>query len=81
MIEGTVTRVHDGAKVAERSKAAFDRVVGNSRNAEKLVQEIARGSEVQVEGLQQVNVATEELNKLAQNNAENAEQLLSTNSR
>ncbi len=78
LIENTVKKVQEGADIAEETRSSFQQVNESSSKAAGLVGEIAAGSREQAEGVQQINMAVTEMEKVVQRNAANAEESAST---
>jgi len=74
LIEGTVSKVHTGAELVEKTNAAFAEVTSGNQKVGELVGEIARASIQQAEGIKQINQAVSEMDKVIQQNAANAEE-------
>ena len=74
LIEGTVKKVRDGSELVSRTNAAFQQVAGSSAKAADLVTEISAASSEQAQGIEQINTAVTELDKVTQQNAANAEE-------
>jgi len=74
LIEGTVNKVHTGSSLVSKTNDAFGEVVGSSRKVGELIGEIAAASNEQAQGIQQVNTAVVEMDKVTQENASNAEE-------
>jgi methyl-accepting chemotaxis protein len=77
LIEGTVKKVKDGSKVVAWTDEAFDQVADSSSKVGQLVAEIAAASNEQAQGIEQVNTAVTEMDKVIQSNASNAEETAS----
>jgi methyl-accepting chemotaxis protein len=74
LIEGTVKKVKDGSDLVSKTNEAFQQVAGSSAKAADLVAEIAAASNEQAQGINQINTAVTELDKVTQQNAANAEE-------
>lgn len=74
LIEGTVTKVKDGAELVNKTNEAFKRVAESASRVGELVGEIAAASNEQAQGISQVNMALSEMDKVVQQNAANAEE-------
>ncbi len=74
LIEGTVKKVKEGSELVGKTNAAFQQVVGSSAKAADLVAEISAASSEQAQGIEQINTAVTELDKVTQQNAANAEE-------
>ncbi|WP_321414358.1 methyl-accepting chemotaxis protein [uncultured Desulfobacter sp.] len=74
LIEGTVKKVNDGAKIAVTTNEAFSQVAESSQKVAQLVSEISEASKEQSEGISQVNTAIAEMDSVVQQNAANSEE-------
>ena len=74
LIEGTVKKVTDGSVLVKTANDAFKEVAGNAAKVGELVAEIAAASGEQAQGIEQVNIAVTEMDKVTQQNAANAEE-------
>jgi methyl-accepting chemotaxis protein len=74
LIESTVKKVNDGNDLVSRTNEAFGKVAASSSKVGELVSEIAAASNEQAQGIEQVNTAVTEMDKVTQSNAANAEE-------
>jgi len=74
LIEGTVKKVTEGSELVNRTNEAFIHVADSSSKVGELVGEIAAASKEQAQGIEQVNTAVSEMDKVTQSNAANAEE-------
>lgn len=74
MIEATTTKVRDGSDLVGKTAEAFLQVASSSSKVKELVAEIAAASHEQALGVEQINRAISELDKVVQQNAANAEE-------
>lgn len=74
MIENTVKKVTDGTTLLEQTNSAFREVTTSASKVGHLVKEIASASAEQAKGIDQVNRAVTEIDKITQQNAANAEE-------
>jgi methyl-accepting chemotaxis protein len=74
LIEGTVGRIKDGSDLVSTTSEAFSEVAGSTAKVGELVSEIAAASDEQAQGIDQVNIAVAEMDKVVQQNAANAEE-------
>ncbi|MDO9111504.1 MAG: methyl-accepting chemotaxis protein, partial [Desulfatirhabdiaceae bacterium] len=74
LIEGTVKKVSDGSMLVRTTSDAFSEVAQNAAKVGELVGEIAAASNEQAQGIEQVNIAVTEMDKVTQQNAANAEE-------
>jgi methyl-accepting chemotaxis protein len=74
LIEGTVKKVSDGSHLVETTNQAFTEVASTAGKVAELVGEIAAASREQAEGINQINSAVTDMDKVTQQNAANAEE-------
>ncbi len=74
LIEGTVKKVKGGAELVTKTNDAFAEVSQNATKVGELVGEIAAASNEQAQGIEQVNKAVTEMDKVVQGAAANAEE-------
>jgi methyl-accepting chemotaxis protein len=74
LIEGSVGKIAEGRDLAERTQGNFEKVAESAKKATELVSEIAAASQEQAQGIEQVNKAAVEMDKVTQQNASNAEE-------
>ncbi|MFH2091955.1 MAG: methyl-accepting chemotaxis protein [Pseudomonadota bacterium] len=74
LIEGTVKKVNDGSELVSTTNDAFKQVAQSSAKVGDIVSEIAEASKEQSNGIEQVNIAITEMDKVVQQNAANAEE-------
>jgi methyl-accepting chemotaxis protein len=74
LIESTVKKVSEGTLLVKTTNDAFKDVALSSRKVGELVGEIAAASNEQAQGIEQVNIAVTEMDKVTQQNAATAEE-------
>ncbi len=74
LIETTVRKIKDGSSLVQGTDQAFSEVTVSSRKVGELVSEIAAASREQAQGIEQINKAVNEMDKVTQSNAANAEE-------
>ena len=74
LIEGTVKKVKDGGDLVATTNEAFVEVAKSTGKVGELVSEISAASNEQAQGIDQVNIAVAEMDKVVQQNAANAEE-------
>jgi methyl-accepting chemotaxis protein len=74
LIEGTVKKVNDGSQLVTATNEAFTRVAQSAAKVGDLIAEISAASREQSGGIDQVNIAITEMDKVVQQNAANAEE-------
>jgi len=77
LIEGTVGKVYAGSELVNKTNDAFQQVAQSSSKVGELVGEIAVASNEQAKGIEQVNLAITEMDKVVQTNAANSEEFAS----
>jgi len=74
LIEGTVKKVKEGSELVNSTNAEFTKVADSTSRVGELVDEISAASNEQAQGIEQVNTAVTEMDKVIQQNAANAEE-------
>ena len=74
LIEGTVLKVKDGRALLDTTNGAFSGVADSSVKVGQLINEIAAASNEQAQGIEQVNRATTEMDRVVQQSAAGAEE-------
>ena len=74
LIEGTVKKVKEGGDLVDKTNEAFSVVTESVAKVGQLVGEIAAASNEQAQGIDQVNTAVSDMDKMTQQNAANAEE-------
>ena len=74
LIENTIKAVRNGNELTTSTQTAFRENVEISVKIGELVDEIAAASDEQAKGVEQVNIAVAEMDKVVQQNAANAEE-------
>ncbi|MFO7752275.1 MAG: methyl-accepting chemotaxis protein, partial [Desulfobacteraceae bacterium] len=77
LIEGTVTKIGEGAKMTSSAKESFIKVEESAKKVGELVGEINAASNEQTQGIDQINTAVADMDKVTQQNAANAEEAAS----
>jgi methyl-accepting chemotaxis protein len=80
LIEGTVKKVDQGEKLVTTTNEAFVRVAESASKVGELVGEISAASNEQALGIEQINQAVVEMDKVVQQNAATAEESASSSS-
>ncbi len=75
MIENSIRKVKDGSELVTRTNEAFRQVARSAVKVGELVAEIAAASNEQTQGIEQVNRAMADMDRIVQQNAANAEEL------
>jgi methyl-accepting chemotaxis protein len=78
LIEGTTQKVNTGSDLVAGTNEAFTQVTDSASKVGELVAEIAAASDEQARGIEQVNTAVSEMDKVTQQNAANAQQSASS---
>ncbi len=74
LIEGTVKKVHNGVELVAATREAFTEVAASASKEGELVGEIAEASNEQARGIEQVNNAVTDMDRIVRQNASNAEE-------
>jgi uncharacterized protein YoxC len=74
LIETTVKNIKDGAKLVVDTASAFDEVSGSSKKAGELTGDIAAASGSQAQGIEDINKAVIDMDKIVQHTAANAQE-------
>ncbi len=74
LIEDTVKKVNNGSGLVETTNTAFGKVAQSAEKVGELISEISEASKEQTNGIDQVNIALAEMDKVVQQNAANAEE-------
>jgi len=74
LIESTVKKIENGSQIVNTTSDAFSEVASSSAKVAELVGEIAAASNEQAQGIEQVNIAVTEMDKVTQSNAAGAEE-------
>jgi methyl-accepting chemotaxis protein len=74
LIEGTLNKVTEGSTLVKTTHDAFREVADSTSKVGDLVDEIAAASSEQAQGIEHVNIAVTEMDKVTQQNAATAEE-------
>jgi len=74
LIEDTVNRINEGADLVAKTRKGFQEVTESSAKVASLVSEIAAASSEQAQGIEQVNTAITQMDRVVQQTAANAEE-------
>ena len=74
LIEKTVAEINSGSGLVKKTHEAFAVTVENNQKVAELIDEIAAASTEQAQGIEQINTAVAEMDKITQQNAANAEE-------
>lgn len=74
LIQTTIERVKNGSGIAQQLDGSFKEIRDGSQEVSKLINEITAASDEQAQGVDQVNVAVAQMDKVTQSNAATAEQ-------
>lgn len=74
LIEGTVKKIKNGSDTVTKTNEAFARVGAGAKKVGELVGEISAASNEQSQGIEQINKAVLEMDKVVQGNASGAEE-------
>ncbi len=74
LIEKTIGNVRDGVKVSEQVGESFAGIEESAGTVSQLVADIAAATNEQAQGMDQVNSAVAQMDKITQQNASNAQE-------
>lgn len=74
LVESTVQRIEQGADLVAKTKDAFKRQLDQSEKVGSLINEISAASSDQAQGVDQINNAVVQMDKVTQQSAANAEE-------
>ena len=74
LIEGSISKVQNGTKIANETAAALGEIVAKVEKAAHLVGNIAIASNEQATGISQINQGIEQVSQVVQNNSATAEE-------
>ena len=77
LIEGTVKKIKSGVDLVETTNEGFAKVADSSGKVGDLLGEIAAASKEQAQGIEQINIAVNQMDKVTQQNAAGSEELSS----
>ncbi|MCC8179756.1 MAG: methyl-accepting chemotaxis protein [Planctomycetes bacterium] len=77
LIETTIDRVKNGTEIAAQLDASFKEIEEGSNSVSRLIGEITSATNEQAQGVDQVNTAVAQMDKVTQNNAATAEEAAS----
>ncbi len=69
LIDESVTRVDDGAKLVERAGATMNEIVGSVQRVNDIITEITTATDEQTAGIAQINEAVNQMDQVTQQNA------------
>ena len=72
LIDGTVKKVDEGSELVDSTNKIFILIAEHSERVGELMGEISAGSQDQAQGIEQINKAIIEIDKIVQQNTENA---------
>jgi methyl-accepting chemotaxis protein len=78
LIEGTVTRIAEGAGLVKQAEAAFQDLSKGAQRVAQLVDEITAASQEQAHGLDQISQSVSHMDQVVQSTAASAEEAAST---
>jgi methyl-accepting chemotaxis protein len=78
LIEGTVTRIAEGAGLVKQAEVAFQELTKGAQKVAQLVDEITAASQEQAHGLDQISQAMSHMDQVVQSTAASAEEAAAT---
>ena len=73
-IEGAIGKTAQGVEISSKVAAALNDIVLKARQVDQLAAEVASASREQTQGIEQINIAVEQMDKVTQSNAAAAEE-------
>jgi methyl-accepting chemotaxis protein len=77
LIEGSVSRAREGAVVADSASQALQAILGDVSQVADLLRGITNAAHEQAQGIEQINAAVNQMDKVTQQNAASAEECAS----
>jgi methyl-accepting chemotaxis protein len=74
LIEDTVVKIHDGGTLVDQTNSSFSAVADSTTKVAELLGEIAAASNEQAQGIEQINTAVVEMDRVTQRNAADSEE-------
>ena len=74
LIEGSISKVAEGTKIADETAVALDEIVGGIAKVNDLIGNIATASNEQATGIAQINMGVEQVAQVVQQNSATAEE-------
>jgi len=74
LIEGSVKKIKNGSDIVAKTNEAFGKVAAGANKGGELIGEISAASQEQARGIEQINKAVAEMDKVVQRNAASAEE-------
>lgn len=74
LIEGSISKVQEGTKIADETAGALDEIVGGIVQVNDLIGNIATASNEQATGIAQINMGVEQVAQVVQQNSATAEE-------
>ncbi len=78
LIQDSVRKVENGTDLVNRSGKTLEEIVGSVKRVTDIVSEIAAASKEQLTGIEQVNKAVSQMDRVTQNNASQTEEMNGT---
>jgi methyl-accepting chemotaxis protein len=77
LIEGSANAVEEGVAISQKTESALAEIVDSARKTADLVGEIAAASSEQAQGIAQINLGLDQIDKVTQQNTASAEETAS----
>lgn len=74
LIEGSISKAHSGVQIADETTVALLKIVAGIENVTGLIANIAKASDDQAAGIEQINIGVEQVARVVQQNSASAEQ-------
>nr|WP_234015195.1 methyl-accepting chemotaxis protein [Cronobacter dublinensis] len=75
LIVGTTDKMSEGASLVRSAESAMSDIIGNATRVRDLLDEVNMATQEQQRGIEQINLAIAELDKVTQSNASMVEEL------
>ncbi|HVM60250.1 MAG TPA: bacteriohemerythrin [Verrucomicrobiae bacterium] len=73
-IEGAISRTSQGVQISSQVAATLEDIASKARRVDELIAEVAAGSGEQSKGIEQINIAVSQMDRVTQSNAAGAEE-------
>ena len=77
LIEGTVSRVQSGSEIANQLSDSYKNIADSAGSVARLIQDVTTATNEQAQGVDQVNTAVAQMDRVTQQNAASAEECAS----
>lgn len=74
LIEDSITKVNDGAQIADKTANYLNVIVNNANEVSQIITQITKASNEQAEGISQVSIGLSQISEVVQNNSSTSEE-------